>query len=111
MAGAGVRSFAKFRGQMPRIATTRITSWQTALKWTADCQVFAPESIRSKKKTSVRSTFHVGAGMKNVGILIRDEKMLGSGIRDKTSRIHNTAPCQIQIFLRDWLNKLCSDWT
>jgi hypothetical protein len=37
MAGAGIRSFAKFRGQMPRIATTGMTSWQTALKWTADC--------------------------------------------------------------------------
>jgi hypothetical protein len=39
MAGAGIWLFAKFRGQMPRIATTGITSWQTALKWTADCQV------------------------------------------------------------------------
>jgi hypothetical protein len=38
MAGAGIRSFAKFRGQMPRIATTGIASWQTALKWTAECQ-------------------------------------------------------------------------
>jgi hypothetical protein len=38
MAGAGIRSFAKFRGQMPRIATTGINSWQTTLKWTADCQ-------------------------------------------------------------------------
>jgi hypothetical protein len=39
MAGAGIRSFAKFHGQMPWIATTGITFWQTALKWTADCQV------------------------------------------------------------------------
>jgi hypothetical protein len=38
MAGAGIRSFAKFRSQMPRIATTGIASWQTALKWTAECQ-------------------------------------------------------------------------
>jgi hypothetical protein len=38
MAGAGIRSFAKFRGQMPRIATTGIASWQTALKHTAECQ-------------------------------------------------------------------------
>jgi hypothetical protein len=38
MAGAGIRSFAKFRGKMPRIATTGITSWQTALKHTAECQ-------------------------------------------------------------------------
>jgi hypothetical protein len=39
MAGAGIRSFAKFRGQMPWIATTGITYWQTDLKWTADCQI------------------------------------------------------------------------
>jgi hypothetical protein len=39
MAGAGIWSFAKFRSQMQRIATTGITSWQTALKSTADCQV------------------------------------------------------------------------
>jgi hypothetical protein len=31
MAGAGIRSFAKFRGQMPQIATTGITSWQTSV--------------------------------------------------------------------------------
>jgi hypothetical protein len=56
MAGAGIRSFAKFRGQMPQIATTGITSWQIALKWTADCQVprsgcrghVKPVAIRSK---------------------------------------------------------------
>jgi hypothetical protein len=35
MAGAGIRSLAKFRVQMLRIATTGITLWQTALKWTA----------------------------------------------------------------------------
>jgi hypothetical protein len=28
MAGSGIRSFAKFCGQMPRIATSGITSWQ-----------------------------------------------------------------------------------
>jgi hypothetical protein len=39
MVGAGILSFAKFHSQMRRIATTGITSWQTALKWTADCQV------------------------------------------------------------------------
>jgi hypothetical protein len=62
MAGAGIRSFAKFRGQMPRIATTGITSWQTALKWTVDCQVprsgcrgqVKPVAIRSLIHTSVR---------------------------------------------------------
>jgi hypothetical protein len=38
MAGTGIRSFAKLGSQMPRIATTGITPWKTALKWTADCQ-------------------------------------------------------------------------
>jgi hypothetical protein len=32
MAGDGIQSFAKFHGQMPRTATTGITSWQTALR-------------------------------------------------------------------------------
>jgi hypothetical protein len=61
LAGAGIRSFTKFRGQMPRIATTGITSWQTALKWAADCQVprsccrgqVKPVAIRSQIHTSV----------------------------------------------------------
>jgi hypothetical protein len=35
MAGTGICSFAKLRGQMPRIATTGIAAQQTALKWTA----------------------------------------------------------------------------
>jgi hypothetical protein len=68
MAGAGVQSFAKFRGQMPRIATTGITSWQTALKWTADYQVprsgcrdkVKPVAIRSKIHTSVCGNQHDG---------------------------------------------------
>jgi hypothetical protein len=38
MYDAGIRSFAKFCGQMSWIATTGMTSWQTALKWTEDCQ-------------------------------------------------------------------------
>jgi hypothetical protein len=61
MAGAGFRTFAKFRGQMLRIATTGITSWQTSLKWTADCQFphsgcrgqFKPVAIRCQIHTSV----------------------------------------------------------
>jgi hypothetical protein len=61
MVGAGIRSFAKFRSHMPRIATTGITSWQTALKWTADYQVprsgcrgqVKPVAIRSQIRTSV----------------------------------------------------------
>jgi hypothetical protein len=38
MADTGIHSLAKLRGQIPRFATTRITPWQTALKFTADCQ-------------------------------------------------------------------------
>jgi hypothetical protein len=40
----------------------------------------APESIRSKKKVSLHSIFHVGSGIrdeKNVWIMIWDEKMVG----------------------------------
>jgi hypothetical protein len=66
MAGAGIRSFAKFYGQMPRIATTGITSWQTALKWTVDCQVprsgcrgqVKPVAIPSQIHTSVWGNLH-----------------------------------------------------
>jgi hypothetical protein len=38
MADTGIRSFAKLSSQMPGIATTGITPWQTALNWAADCQ-------------------------------------------------------------------------
>jgi hypothetical protein len=66
MAGTGIWSFAKFRGQMPWIATTGINSWQTALKWTADCQVprsgcrgqVNPVAIRSQIHTSVCGNLH-----------------------------------------------------
>jgi hypothetical protein len=68
MAGAGIRSFAKFCGQMPRIATTGITSWQTALKWTSDCQVprsgcrvqVKPVAIRFQIRTSVYGNLRDG---------------------------------------------------
>jgi hypothetical protein len=68
MAGAGIRSFAKFSGQMPQIATTGITSWQTTLKWTADCQVprsgcrgkVKPVAICSQIHTSVCGSPHDG---------------------------------------------------
>jgi hypothetical protein len=60
MAGAGIffRSFAKFRGQMPRIATTGITSWQTALKWTADCQVPRSGCRGQVKPVAIHSQIH-----------------------------------------------------
>jgi hypothetical protein len=58
MAGAGVWSFAKFRSQMPRIATTGITSWQTALKWTADCQVPRSGCRGQVKPLAIRFQIH-----------------------------------------------------
>jgi hypothetical protein len=38
MAGAGFQCFAKLSALIPRIATIRITAWQSALNHTADCQ-------------------------------------------------------------------------
>jgi hypothetical protein len=58
MAGAGIRSFAKFRGQMPRIATIGITSWHTAFKWTADCQVPHSGYRGQAKPVAIRSQIH-----------------------------------------------------
>jgi hypothetical protein len=56
MAGAGIRSFAKYRGLMPRIATTGITSWPTALKWTADCQAPRSGCRGQVKPVAIRAT-------------------------------------------------------
>jgi hypothetical protein len=56
MGGAGIRSFAKFRGQMLRIATTGITSWQTALKWTADYQVPRSGCCCQVKPVAIRAS-------------------------------------------------------
>jgi hypothetical protein len=61
MAGAGIRSFPKFCGQMPRIATTGITHWQNALKWTADCQV-----LRSGCQEYMRSGQACGNPLSNL---------------------------------------------
>jgi hypothetical protein len=58
IAGSGIWSFAKFRGQMPQIATTGITSWQTALKWTADCQVQHSGCRGQVKPVAIRSQIH-----------------------------------------------------
>jgi hypothetical protein len=55
MAGAKILSFAKFRGQMPRIATTGIASWQTALKWTAGCQVPRSGCCGQVKPVTIRT--------------------------------------------------------
>jgi hypothetical protein len=61
MAGAGIRSFAKFLGQMPRIATTGITSWQTALKRAADCQVRRSGCRGKVKPVAIRSQIHTSS--------------------------------------------------
>jgi hypothetical protein len=58
MAGAGIQPFAKFRCQMLQIATTGITSWQTALKWTADCQVLRSGCRGQVKPVAIRSQIH-----------------------------------------------------
>jgi hypothetical protein len=39
MAGVGFQCIAKLRAPIPRIATIRITAWQSALNHTADCQL------------------------------------------------------------------------
>jgi hypothetical protein len=59
MVGAGIRSFAEFCGQMSQIATTGITSWQTALKWAADCQVPCSGCWGQVKPVAIRSQIHI----------------------------------------------------
>jgi hypothetical protein len=57
MAGTGICSFAKLRSQMPWIATTGITPWQTALKLTADCQALrsgCQEYMRQARPVAIR---------------------------------------------------------
>jgi hypothetical protein len=61
MAGAGIWSFTKFLGQMQRIATTGITSWQTALKWTADCQVPRSGCRGQVKPVAIHTQIHTSA--------------------------------------------------
>jgi hypothetical protein len=58
MAGAGIRSCAKFQGQMPRIGTTGTPSWQTALKWSADCQVPCSGCRSQVKPVAICSQIH-----------------------------------------------------
>jgi hypothetical protein len=49
--GTGFHSVATFRAPITRLATIRITSWQTALKCTADCK--APTPWQSVLKLSL----------------------------------------------------------
>jgi hypothetical protein len=58
MVDAGIRSFAKSHGQMLQIATTRITSWQNARKWTADCQVPRSGCSDQVKPVAISSQIH-----------------------------------------------------
>jgi hypothetical protein len=44
MACAGFQCFAKLRALTPRIATIRITAWQSALDRAADCQPLHPQA-------------------------------------------------------------------
>jgi hypothetical protein len=75
MVGDGIWSFAKFHGQMPQIATTGITSWQTALKWTVDCQVPHSGCSGQVKPVAIRSQVHTSVcgnprdGYSNLGYL------------------------------------------
>jgi hypothetical protein len=81
MAGAGIGSFAKFRGQMPRIATILITSWQTALKWTADCQVPRSDCHRNVKPLANRSQIHTsvcGKAIRATVILFLEIRVLNA---------------------------------
>jgi hypothetical protein len=95
MAGAGIRSFAKFRGQMPRIATTGITSWKTAVKWNADCQVLPsgcrgqvkPVAIRSQIHTSVCGNLRDGYSILGTHLSVELGKRLNSSYRHFTSRV------------------------
>jgi hypothetical protein len=49
MAGTGIHSFAKLRGQIPRFVTTGITFWQTAVKCAVDCQAPRSGSMESMR--------------------------------------------------------------
>jgi hypothetical protein len=43
---------------MPRIATTGIALWQTALKWTANCQIPRSGCRGQVKPVAIRSQIH-----------------------------------------------------
>jgi hypothetical protein len=63
MAGAGIRSLSKFRGQIPRIDTTGITFWKplsSGLRIAKFRAQVAAVAIRSQIDTSVCSNPHDG---------------------------------------------------
>jgi hypothetical protein len=99
MAGAGIRSFAKFRSQMPRIATTGITSWQTALKWTADCQVPCSGCRSQIKTNAIRSQIHSSVcGNPRDGYSI-----LGNPHSKRRGLPQSTAHIWARNMARDWI--------
>jgi hypothetical protein len=99
MAGAGIRSFSKFRGQMPRIATTGITSWQTALKWTADCQVPCSGCHDQVKPVAICSQIHTAVcGNPRVGYSI-----LGNPPSKRRRLPQSAAHIWARNLERDWI--------
>jgi hypothetical protein len=54
---------------MPRITTTGITSWQTALKWTADCQVLHSGRPGQVKPVAIHSKIHTFMAIRMTVIL------------------------------------------
>jgi hypothetical protein len=99
MAGAGIRSIAKFHGQMPRIATTGITSWQTALKWTADCQIPRSGCRGQVKPVAIRSQIHT-----SVCGNPRDGYSILGNPRSKRLRLpQSAAHIWVRNLVRDWI--------
>jgi hypothetical protein len=99
MAGAEIRSFAKFRGQMPRIATTGITSWQTFLKWTADCQVLRSGCSSQVKPVAIHSQIHTSV----YGNPCYGYSILGNPHSKRRGLTQSAAHIWAQNLARDWI--------
>jgi hypothetical protein len=99
MAGAGIWSFAKFCGQMPRIATTGITSWQTALKWTADWQVPRSGCRGQVKPVSIHSQIHTSV----CGIPLNSYSILGNPRSKCCILPQSVAHIWARNLARDWM--------
>jgi hypothetical protein len=98
MAGAGIRSFAKFCGQMLRIATSAITSWHTALKLTVDCQVPRSGCRGQVKPVAICSQIHTSV----CGNLLGCYFILGNRC-SKCRRLPQSAA-------HIWAGNLARDW-
>jgi hypothetical protein len=86
MAGTGICSIAKLRGQMPWIATTGTAPWQTALPWTADCQV-----LRSGIHAVKSSLWQSAHKCILLTVAIRETVILFVAIRSLNSWVRNVA--------------------